>query len=382
MDQYKNSTTGNDDGDGQRVVFNGPKAQPMFTHEHSLDLPALEQGETLVKVRAATICLSDIHTVCGTRTEPTPSVLGHEACVEVVAHRRSKQQQEEEEELQLGDRCTFSIADSCGECEFCTNNLAQKCVKLFKYGHAHMSSGTGFNGCYSTHIVIRAGTRLVKLPDEIGDALAASINCALATMVNVVESLPPHVVGTPTKLSKNTKKTRRALIQGNGTLGIYGCTLLQDMGFNEVYVSGHHESDRSDIVRKFGAIATNNEVEDLAHLANQFDCVIECCGNSDVVANGIKMLRPGGAYVFAGMVHPGTAFQVTGEQIIRKCLTIQGIHNYQARHLEQAVAFLHRNLHTYPFHTLVGAREYKLDDLDKAMDAAMTKNDFRVCVRP
>jgi threonine dehydrogenase-like Zn-dependent dehydrogenase len=26
----------------------------------------------LVKVRAATICLSDIHTVCGNRIEPTP----------------------------------------------------------------------------------------------------------------------------------------------------------------------------------------------------------------------------------------------------------------------------------------------------------------------
>lgn len=40
--------------------------------ESGLNLPELRDGEVLVKVRSATICLSDIHTVCGTRTEPTP----------------------------------------------------------------------------------------------------------------------------------------------------------------------------------------------------------------------------------------------------------------------------------------------------------------------
>jgi D-arabinose 1-dehydrogenase-like Zn-dependent alcohol dehydrogenase len=66
-----------------------------------------------------------------------------------------------------------------------------------------MSNGSGFNGCYSSHIVIRKGTVLIKLPDEISDNLAASINCALATMVNCVENLPQNV--------KNSRK--KALIQ-------------------------------------------------------------------------------------------------------------------------------------------------------------------------
>lgn len=110
--------------------------------ESGLILPELKEGEVLVKVRAATICLSDIHTVCGTRIEPTPrytffkikininsfyySVLGHEACVEVIHHKRKNF------DLKVGDRATFSIADSCGTCEFCLNDLSQKCVKLFK----------------------------------------------------------------------------------------------------------------------------------------------------------------------------------------------------------------------------------------------------------
>jgi threonine dehydrogenase-like Zn-dependent dehydrogenase len=55
----------------QRYVFNGVGSMPMF-YKENLDLPSLNDGEVLVKVRTATICLSDIHTVCGTRTEPTP----------------------------------------------------------------------------------------------------------------------------------------------------------------------------------------------------------------------------------------------------------------------------------------------------------------------
>jgi NADPH:quinone reductase-like Zn-dependent oxidoreductase len=57
---------------GQRYVFNGTSSDPMFEMEPKVDLPVLKDGEVLVKVKAATICMSDIHTVCGMRVEPTP----------------------------------------------------------------------------------------------------------------------------------------------------------------------------------------------------------------------------------------------------------------------------------------------------------------------
>ena len=63
-----------------------------------------------------------------------------------------------------------------------------------------MSSGTGFNGCYASHIVIRPGTRIIKLPDVISDGLGATINCALATMVNCVSSIPENVRRTARKV--------------------------------------------------------------------------------------------------------------------------------------------------------------------------------------
>jgi hypothetical protein len=56
----------------KRFIFRGTDAEPMFKFESNIQLPELNQGEVLVKVRASTICLSDIHTVCGKRIEPTP----------------------------------------------------------------------------------------------------------------------------------------------------------------------------------------------------------------------------------------------------------------------------------------------------------------------
>ena len=106
-----------------------------------------------------------------------------------------------------------------------------------------MSSGTGFNGCYASHIIIRKGTHVIKMPNEINDNLGATINCALATMVNTVDQIPTRV-----KRSLN-----KVLIQGDGMLGLYGCVLLKELGFKHVYCSGNHPG-RDKLVSRLGAI--------------------------------------------------------------------------------------------------------------------------------
>ena len=42
--------------------------------------------------------------------EPTPGVLGHEGCGEVVRSARPG--------ISAGERLTFSVTDVCGKCEF------------------------------------------------------------------------------------------------------------------------------------------------------------------------------------------------------------------------------------------------------------------------
>lgn len=115
---------------------------------------------------------------------------------------------------------------------------------------------------------------------------------------------------------------------------------------------------------------------------NKIDCIIEVCGNPEVVPSGIKLLKPGGAYIFAGMVHPNSKLDFTGEQLIRKCLTIKGVHNYEAIHLQKSVEFLKKTINLYPYNELVASKIYKLEQLNEALETAKLKIYPRICIRP
>lgn len=52
-----------------------------------------------------------------------------------------------------------------------------------------MSASSKLSGSYGSHIILRAGTAVVAIPDEIPDCIAAPINCSLATMVCAVSKV-------------------------------------------------------------------------------------------------------------------------------------------------------------------------------------------------
>jgi len=325
----------------------------------------LEPGEALVKIILATICGSDIHTIEGKRKEDTPCILGHEAVGEIIAINSR-------ENFKVGDRVTWTIADSCGECPSCTEyDLPEKCDALFKYGHASVHNGSGLNGCYATHILIRKGTHMVKVPDAVSHSAVAPANCALATMVNAV--------------SQTTTKPKRVVVQGGGLLGVYACGILKEMGVVQIYCLEVNES-RFQIIKEFGAIPVDakkeNAIQSILDETNGgIDAVFEVAGIKQLVPQGVKLLRPGGDYILVGLVHPDSDLGITGEQIIRKCIRIKGVHNYAPWHLDESVAFLERNQGVFPFEKLVSP-PYKLEDIEKAVQEAQKQKWMRVSVKP
>ncbi len=337
---------------GFAQIFTGP-GQPF--HYRRFELPSrLQPGEVLVEIRLATICGSDLHTVDGRRSAPTPCILGHEGVGRVLESDRSG--------ISIGQRVSWTLADSCGHCPACQSwNLPQKCDRLFKYGHASFDNGHGLNGCYASHVVLRSGTTIVPVPDDLSDCLVAPANCALATVVNALSALP--------------ERCERVLIQGAGLLGVYATAWLKSLGVDEIYCVDICPT-RLNTISQFGGIPLKK-----GETISPFDLVMEVAGTSQVVADGIELLRSGGHYIWAGMVHPQTKLDITGESIIKKCLTVRGVHNYAPLHLQASIEFLAKNQHAFPFSDLTGP-PLKLLDLDRAFELARNNRWLRVCVEP
>lgn len=62
---------------------------------------------------------------------------------------------------------------------------------FLQYGHGEVSKGSGLDGCYASHIVIKEGTVAIKIPDHVTDKMAAPLNCAMGTVMNALSNLPP-----------------------------------------------------------------------------------------------------------------------------------------------------------------------------------------------
>lgn len=336
------------------AIFDGT-GKPFRLAE--LPLPTrLDDGEVLVQLALGTICGSDLHTLQGRRMEPTPCVLGHEGVGRVVMAGRGR-------EAWIGGRVTWTSADSCGRCTPCTAyDLPQKCEHVFKYGHSPLHDRSGLHGTYASHIVLRRGTHLVPVPDDFSDAMIAPVNCALATMAAVMEQLPGVC--------------RTAVIQGAGLLGIYGCALLRAAGVPRVVVVDR-DAARLALVPTFGGEPALGSALNLLGPGGA-DVVIEVAGAPAVVDEGMKLLRPGGHYLLVGMVHPDSALHLTGEAIIRKCVTLRGVHNYGPRHLDAAMAFLGQQ-RSLPWSSLVSP-PLPLAKMDEAISLAATRRWLRVAV--
>ena len=348
----------------QYQIFKG--AGLPFELENRECKVTLAPGEAIVKVILATICGSDLHTVAGHRTEDTPCILGHEGVGEIIeVHDRRG--------FSVGDRVSWTIGDSCGECSACTTYmLPEKCDLLFKYGHASLAKGSGLNGCYSTHIHIRKGTHMVKLPDEITPTIAAPANCALATMVNAV--------------SQTTTVPKKAVVQGGGLLGVYACGLLKELGVSDIYCLEINER-RFSLIKDFGGIPVHakNPEKAIAHILHRsgdgVDAVFEVAGKKELIPQGLQLLRPGGDYVLVGLVHPDSDMGVTAEDLIRKCIRIKGVHNYAPWHLDEAIAFLERNKGQLPFEALISP-PFRLEEIHDALEEAKKQKWMRVAIQP
>lgn len=293
-------------------------------------LPELAAGEAIVRITAATICQSDRHTVTGRRTSPMPSVLGHEGVG--VIQENNGARDIHGDLLQIGDRVVWSVISHCGQCDRCRRGLTSKCRVLKKTGHELFDEVWPLSGTYSTHMVLRAGQAVVKISDAVPDAVASTAACAGATVMAAIEAAGGSM-DRPGSMSGQS-----VLVNGAGMLGLFAVGAVKRLGADAVEARDIDQA-RLEIASRWGA--------DEAVLAGEepacpVDVAMEFSGHPAGVRTVLEALRIGGSAVLVGSVSPGPSVSLDPEWLVRGWRTITGVHNYEPRHLAQAVEFLER----------------------------------------
>ena len=150
--------------------------QPLVLE--TFPVPQPQGSEAIVRVCCATVCGSDLHSFSGRRHAPTPSVLGHEMVAEIVATGPAGVNDFRGRPLALGDRVTWSMVWSCGECFYCQHGIRPKCERLLKFGHEKIIPGRALIGGLAEYCHLPEGTAIFKVPANVPDAVASPANCA------------------------------------------------------------------------------------------------------------------------------------------------------------------------------------------------------------
>jgi putative phosphonate catabolism associated alcohol dehydrogenase len=314
-----------------------------------VDVPALGDGELLVRVRLATVCGSDLHTITGRRPGACPSILGHEAVGHVVAVG-------ERAPANTGDRIIWSVTVACGCCARCRAGRTAKCTSVRKVGHESFDGAWPLSGSYAEHIVLPAGTAVAPMPARIPDAVAAPAACATATVMATVEAAG-DVTG------------RRVLVVGAGMLGVTAVAAYRDAGAHVLIADP--DPERVCVARRFGAGPDSGADVDIA---------VDFSGAPTAISAALERLDIGGRLVLAGSVAPGPPVPVDPERVVRRWLTVTGVHNYEPRHLAAAVALLDRTLDAHPWESLVDA-PVPLERIGHALNRP-SRGRLRASIRP
>jgi L-iditol 2-dehydrogenase len=196
-----------------------------------VDTPRVGDSDVLVRVKAATICGTDLRIIRGKKTKGVriPSVIGHEFAGEIV-EAGSKV-----EGFAAGDRVCLDPVLPCGQCFYCLHGMENICQNRKAIGYE-------YDGCYAEYVLvpsafIRSGN-MQRIPDGISwhsGALAEPLACCLNGQRKLDIRLGETVV-----------------VIGAGPIGLMHTMLAKASGAGKVIVS-EPSAKRRNAALQFGA---------------------------------------------------------------------------------------------------------------------------------
>lgn len=271
-----------------------------------IPIPEIKEDEVLVRVRAASVCGSDIHGINGnSRRRQPPIVMGHEASG-VVEKIGSKVKN-----YSVGERVTFDSTVYCGECKYCRCGEINLCDSRMVLGA-------------STDDYRRYGAfaEYVALPERILYPLDEAITFEEAAMVEPM-SVALHAISL---LPQRTNST--LVLFGTGTIALFAIQLLKLKGFNRLIVVGRNDKKLA-LAKELGAdhIINSKREDTVLSVMNLTDgqgadFAYDAAGAQNTFDDAIHSIRKGGHFVT--IANLSERFTIDMIYLITRQLTIHG----------------------------------------------------------
>ena len=243
--------------------------------------PSPGSGEVKIKVKAASICGSDLHILHGDIGIPMrlPVIPGHEFAGVVT------EVGEGVKDVQIGDRVTGENTRTvCGVCRQCISGSYNLC-------RHRLATGYAFDGAFTEYVII-PGMRIHKLPDNVdfkSGALTDPSACAYHAVQELTGINPGDVV----------------LVTGPGPMGLFCLQYVKLSGGVVILAGTEKDGKRLQLGRELGAdyIFSGDVEKKVAEITSGegVAAVLECSGAEIAAQLGIRLVRRGGKYTQVGI---------------------------------------------------------------------------------
>lgn len=271
----------------------------------SLSIKQLADTDVVVRIRATSLCHTDLESVEGALGTPVPFIPGHEAAgvVEWIGKGVRK--------LKPGDHVVVSWNPYCGGCYFCDRNQPIICSQYRSNatasyhfdGQPRIFAGADpihqlmYAGSFAELAVVTEGCA-VKVPETLPFDVACLIGCGVMTGVGAAINIAKVVPGSS------------VAVIGCGAVGISAIQGARLAGATRI-TAIDRDPVKLALAQKFGATdAMIADSQTIAVVMDStkgigFDYVIESAGNQAAFCLSVEIVRPGGQVVWLGKVPVG-----------------------------------------------------------------------------
>jgi len=317
---------------------------PREVRIEEVPTPEAGPGEVLVRVRAVSVCPSDLRLYQEGHASGVvpdhPMIQGHEFSGDIVALGEGVA------EPPVGTRVAVEPSWHCGKCDMCRRGLVNVCRNIV------FPSFPQRDGALAEYLAC-PDFSVCPLPEGVSYTEGALIE--------------PLSVGIHAVRLAQVSPEDKVCLLGAGAIGM--CTMLaaQAQGVCDLALVEPLE-DRQRWPGELGADPVAASYHDLLDLGYEADMVFECSGDNQAIDQALRLARPGGKVIVVGIPHPD---EVTFDSTVPRRHELTVIFSRRSRNtLQHAVELLASgqvNLKAMP------TREFTLEQTAEAMEATAAR---------